>query len=341
MVFGGGDHLPVDDQVDNRVLVNIDVLHLLCALLAGFGISSDDPVTDLDLLDGLRVTAIPSPALAAYQRAEAVIAAAEPTCRLSWYLLAAIGRTSTDHGRTTAFSIVTTRLDDDGVAVPGIVGPAVHEGRQGLVSDTDAGALDHDPLNDRVVGPLHLTPTLWSHVGLDADNDGARNPQDVDDAALAAAVLLCSTELDLSSPKNQAVALGSLNASPELARVVLPLAEAYRADDRARPAGPAVVPVGPPIAAESESPGAAASPEATATVRAWFDDFRDPRWSGAPSPEAPPPGPTRWPSAPPCATGTEPSTSVTPSPGAAVPSACPTAATTGASTPPPAASPTP
>ncbi|MCW2812728.1 MAG: hypothetical protein JWN84_183, partial [Nocardioides sp.] len=42
---------------------------------------------------------IPAAALAAYQRAETVINAADPTCGLSWQLVAAIGRVESDHGR--------------------------------------------------------------------------------------------------------------------------------------------------------------------------------------------------------------------------------------------------
>ena len=43
--------------------------------------------------------AIPSAALSAYQRAETVINAADRTCRLTWQLIAAIGRVESDHGR--------------------------------------------------------------------------------------------------------------------------------------------------------------------------------------------------------------------------------------------------
>src|SRR6187431_773980 len=43
------------------------------------------------------VNGIPSAALAAYQRAETVINAADTGCHLPWQLVAAIGRVETDH----------------------------------------------------------------------------------------------------------------------------------------------------------------------------------------------------------------------------------------------------
>ena len=63
---------------------------------------------------------IPSAALAAYQRAETVINAADKSCQLPWQLVAAIGRVESDHGRTNG-----NTLDGDGVARPGIFGPAL------------------------------------------------------------------------------------------------------------------------------------------------------------------------------------------------------------------------
>ncbi|HEU5108467.1 MAG TPA: hypothetical protein VFT95_07900, partial [Micromonosporaceae bacterium] len=57
---------------------------------------------------------IPAAALAAYQRAETVINAADKSCNLTWQLLAAIGRVESDHGRYGG-----NTLGDDGVASPG------------------------------------------------------------------------------------------------------------------------------------------------------------------------------------------------------------------------------
>ena len=63
------------------------------------------------IVDAASTSGIPSAALAAYQRAEAVINAADTSCDLRWQLIAAIGRVESDHGRFGG-----NVLGDDGVA---------------------------------------------------------------------------------------------------------------------------------------------------------------------------------------------------------------------------------
>ena len=46
---------------------------------------------------------------------------------------------------------------------------------------------------------MQFIPSTWSVVGVDADGDAQRNPQDIDDAALATAVYLCSGDDDLAT----------------------------------------------------------------------------------------------------------------------------------------------
>ena len=142
---------------------------------------------------------LPVPALAAYQRAATVINASDPGCRVSWEHIAAIGRVESDHGRYGG-----SRLDRNGIALPGILGIAL-DGTRGTrtIRDTDAGLYDGDARWDRAVGPMQFIPSTWSVVGVDADGDGTRNPQDIDDAALATAVYLCSGDDDLSTEAGQ------------------------------------------------------------------------------------------------------------------------------------------
>jgi hypothetical protein len=64
------------------------------------------------------VQGIPPVALVAYQRAAAVIDAADPSCRLDWSVLAAIGQVESDNGQVGG-----SRLDSHGVAHPAIIGP--------------------------------------------------------------------------------------------------------------------------------------------------------------------------------------------------------------------------
>ena len=168
-------------------------------------------------------TGIPSAALAAYQRAEAVINAADKSCNLSWQLVAAIGRVESDHGRTNG-----NTLDLDGVAKPGIYGIAL-DGSNGTakISDTDAGQYDDDAKFDRAIGPMQFIPSTWSVVGVDADGDGERNPQDIDDAALATAVYLCSGEDDLSTVRGQRASVYRYNHSTSYVDLVMSIYNAY------------------------------------------------------------------------------------------------------------------
>ncbi|WP_415839295.1 lytic murein transglycosylase, partial [Nocardioides zeicaulis] len=172
-------------------------------------------------------SSIPEVALAAYQRAEAVINQADRSCRLPWELVAAIGRVESDHGRSGGSS-----LDDRGVARPGIYGVAL-DGRNGTqdIADTDGGQYDDDARHDRAVGPMQFIPSTWSVVGVDGDDDGTRDPQDVDDAALATAVYLCSGDDDLSQEKGQRAAVYRYNHSNDYVDLVLQVMQAYMDGD--------------------------------------------------------------------------------------------------------------
>ena len=170
---------------------------------------------------------IPSAALAAYQRAETVINAADKTCKLPWQLVAAIGRVESDHGRTNGNS-----LDSNGVARPGIYGlPLNGKNHTSRILDTDAGQYDADTRFDRAVGPMQFIPSTWSVVGVDADGDAQRNPQDIDDAALATAVYLCSGNDDLSTSGGQHDAVFRYNHSASYVNLVLSIMRAYTSGD--------------------------------------------------------------------------------------------------------------
>ncbi|HEX5862319.1 MAG TPA: lytic murein transglycosylase [Nocardioides sp.] len=170
---------------------------------------------------------IPAAALAAYQRAETVINTADKSCNITWQLIAAIGRVESDHGRVNGNS-----LNGDGLATPGIFGIAL-DGSNGTtrITDSDAGLYDSDAKFDRAVGPMQFIPSTWRVVGVDADSDGERNPQDVDDAALATAVYLCSGDDDLSTEAGQRDAVFRYNHSQSYVDLVLSIMQAYMAGD--------------------------------------------------------------------------------------------------------------
>ena len=197
--------------------------------------SLSDPASIEGLEDGneagivsaASTNAIPAAALAAYQRAETVINSADESCNITWQLIAAIGRVESNHGRHGG-----NVLDNDGVATPGIYGPALDgQANTKAISDTDAGVYDNDTQWDRAVGPMQFIPSTWQVVGVDADDDAARNPQDIDDAALAAAVYLCSGDGDLSTVAGQRAAVYRYNHSDAYVDLVLKIMNAYLEGD--------------------------------------------------------------------------------------------------------------
>ncbi|GAA4814278.1 hypothetical protein GCM10025786_19360 [Nocardioides caeni] len=179
------------------------------------------------IVSAASTNAIPAAALAAYQRAETVINSADESCNLTWQLIAAIGRVESNHGRFGG-----NVLNDDGVATPGIYGIALDGSNNTQeIADTDAGVYDNDPTWDRAVGPMQFIPSTWQVVGVDADDDATRNPQDIDDAALAAAVYLCSGDGDLSAVVGQRAAVYRYNHSQDYVDLVLKIMNAYLEGD--------------------------------------------------------------------------------------------------------------
>jgi hypothetical protein len=183
-----------------------------------------EPPPGIAAVAATTMPAIPPVALAAYQRAATVIDTADPSCGLDWTLLAAIGRVESDHGNHG-----DSALSADGHETPAVVGLAL-TGLAGtlLVTDTDAGVLDGDTRFDHAVGPMQFLPSTWSVVGVDADGDGQRDPQDIDDAALAAGVYLCSGSEDLTTPAGRQAALLRYNHSASYVATVLRIAAEYQ-----------------------------------------------------------------------------------------------------------------
>jgi membrane-bound lytic murein transglycosylase B len=172
---------------------------------------------------GASTSGIPSAALSAYQRGAQIIDAADTTCNVPWELIAAIGRVESNHGQYAG-----NTLNTDGVSVPGIYGPQLN-GRNGTqaIMDTDGGQLDKDSVYDRAVGAMQFIPSTWSSVKVDADGDGQRNPQDIDDAALASGVYLCSGDDDLGTRAGQEASVFRYNHSRAYVDLVLRIMEAY------------------------------------------------------------------------------------------------------------------
>lgn len=168
-------------------------------------------------------TGIPVPALRAYGNAELALRATEPGCRLSWATLAGIGRVESDHGRFGGAHLMAN--GEESRPVVGV--PLNGTGDVRDVPDTDGGRFDGDPRFDHAVGPMQFLPGTWARYGADAMGTGRPDPENVNDAALAAARYLCAGGRDVGTPAGWWSALLSYNDSVDYGRKVFGVADRY------------------------------------------------------------------------------------------------------------------
>jgi hypothetical protein len=166
---------------------------------------------------------IPAVALAAYGYAQVNSVVATKDCHLTWTTLAGIGKVESNHGTANGAAV-----NAQGLVRPPIVGPAL-DGTNGnkAVPDTDGGLLDGDRVYDHAVGPMQFLPATWEQYKADADGDGVADPNDINDAALAAAGYLCAGGRDLSTPGGWWSAVLAYNAVPSYGQSVFDAADNY------------------------------------------------------------------------------------------------------------------
>jgi len=160
---------------------------------------------------------IPKRALAAYAGAAIRLDGEQPDCGISWNTLAAIGFVESRHG-----SYRGSALAASGKITPGIYGIALDGASTAHIPDSDNGKYDRDPEYDRAVGPMQMIPQSWRNWRVDGNGDGRRDPQNIDDAVLAAAGYLCRAREDLSTEDGWRDMIATYNSAPSyLAKVAL------------------------------------------------------------------------------------------------------------------------
>ncbi|WP_298516346.1 lytic murein transglycosylase [uncultured Nocardioides sp.] len=164
---------------------------------------------------------IPEVAVAAY--ADAVLVAPK-SCGLGWTTLAGIGWVESQHG-----TLGGRTLDAAGRPSSPILGPALDgTGPVAAIRATaDSTRLHGDPEWDHAVGPLQFIPSTWETWARDGDGDGIADPQDLDDAAAAAAAYLCATGQDLTTGPGWSAAIFAYNHSSDYVNSVYTAASAY------------------------------------------------------------------------------------------------------------------
>ncbi len=162
---------------------------------------------------------IPAMALAAYRNAERMMAAAAPTCGVSWNLLAGIGRIESMHANGGA-------TDSRGTAMRPIYGPALDgtlPGNEVIVQSRTADRVTYA----RAMGPMQFLPGTWSRYASDGDGDGKADVQNLFDSTLAAARYLCSGNMNLRDQSHVMSAILRYNNSVAYVRNVMGWAAAY------------------------------------------------------------------------------------------------------------------
>ena len=159
---------------------------------------------------------IPEPAVRAYATATLRESRDAPACHLGWTTLAGIGWVESQHG-----TIGGRVLGVDGRSDRPVLGPVL-DGRDGVAAiPTDAGRWE------RATGPLQFLPSTWERWSADGDEDGVADPQDLDDAALAAARYLCAAGGDLATGDGWVAAVRAYNHADAYVRAVYDAAAAY------------------------------------------------------------------------------------------------------------------
>lgn len=145
----------------------------------------------------------------------------EMGCNVGWPTLAALGAVLSDHGQKDG-----TTVGSDGITSKPLRGISPAAGGLSEVPDTDAGSIDGESQRDVPVGPMQLMPSRWEQLGTSVEPGQKPNPDQIDDAVLTTAHMLCSSG-DPSSPEGWVAAISQFNPSKIFIVAVHNKAEEY------------------------------------------------------------------------------------------------------------------
>lgn len=166
---------------------------------------------------------IPERVVLAYGGAAIRLAGEQPGCGVDWATLAGIGQIESEHG-----AIHGGVIGSDGVRRPALYGIPLDGASTAEIADTDGGVLDGDAAWDRAMGPMQIIPDTWREYASDGDDDGASDPQHIDDAALTAARYLCAVGVDLRTDAGWIAAVGAYNDTTDYNHRVAEATSRYR-----------------------------------------------------------------------------------------------------------------
>ncbi len=182
--------------------------------------------------------------LDAYWKAARISRLIAPGCGIEWWALAGIGKIESRHGTYGGAEVRA-----DGSLTKPIIGiPLTGSGGTAAIGDSDGGLIDGDPTVDRAAGPMQFIPQTWQAYGVDGNQDGVVEIQNIYDAAASAARYLCAAAGSMTDVAGLQRGYFAYNRSSAYVASVLAQAVRYgnavELDGVARP--PAAPPPPPP-----------------------------------------------------------------------------------------------